>query len=175
MQLNTPRKSGWKGRYGWRNILDVFIREHEKKKIKKAVKTITKNSTVPTEKSLVLYEPKVMFKPVHIQIPIPHISFKAFIGLLAILCIVLASFLSFAIYIYLKNEIDYRDTVRHQINYNIEKALESYKAKQSELELKVMEYDEIIVINPVFRKKLLENLRKKYDDSFKNENIVEAQ
>lgn len=159
MQLNTPRKSGWKGRYGWRNIFDLFLRGNEVKQIEKEVEVISKNSTIPIDRALTLYQPSVRFKPMQIPIPIPYISFKAFISLLSILCIVLTAFLSFALYVYLKDEIDYRDRVRYEINYTIQRELETYKEKQRQIELKVMEHDEIMIQSVPMRKEILKRLK----------------
>lgn len=158
MKLNSPRKSGWRGRYGWRNIFDVFIREkRQQKKILKAVEVITKYSSVPIEKSLVIYQPAFRIKPIDIPVPMVTVKTFAFVSILFFLAGIIITVAGFIYYI--KEEIDYRSAMRYQVNVDIQKALEPYQAKQNDLYTKVLEHDEIIVAHPVFRKKLIQKYK----------------
>ena len=158
MKLNSTRRSGWRGTWGWKNILDPFLREREFKKITKAVETVTKHSTIPVERSLVIYQPKFEVKPIRVSIPLLYISLKNFIGVIAVLAIILTTWLSFGIYDLLRQEIDYRSTVKHQIEYNIEKALEVYREEQKLLKRTVDEHSEIMIQSVPMRKEILKRL-----------------
>jgi len=155
MKLNSYKASGWKGRYGWRNAFDIFLSWNSRRKISKAVNVLQQHSTVPFEKSLVVYNPQIRIKPVEIPIPVPQVSLRAFLTLIGVLFVVIVVFLSFVVYVYLRDEYEYREKVRNEIVYNLERYLEPYAARQKELEMKIDSLNEILPLDSEFRRRLI--------------------
>lgn len=158
MKLNGIRPKGYKGKWGWKNILDPFIRERNRKKVQKAVQVINRHSSVPVDRSLVIYQPAVQFR--RVEIPVPTISLQALVMIAILVLLMGIGLISFAVFRYVNDEIDYKERIRAEVIYNIQKNLEPYVEKQSEILSKVSYLDNIILAHPLYRERVL----KKYKD-----------
>lgn len=157
MKLNGIKPSGYKGKWGWRNLFDIFIRERTQRKVRKAVQVINKNSSVPVDRSLILYQPAVRFRTVDIPVPIVTVKTFAFVAvLLIIVCIVITA----GGFIYFVNSrLAYEERVRSEVLYDIRRMLEPYMAQQEELKVKVSELDNYMVANPITRGKMIKKFQ----------------
>lgn len=158
MKLNGIRPKGYKGKWGWKNLVDPFIREHNKKKVQKAVRVINQHASVPVDRSLVIYQPAVQFR--RIEIPVPTVSLQALVMIAILVLLMGIGLISFAVFRYVNDEINYKERVRAEVIYNIQRTLEPYVEKQSEILSKVSYLDNIILAHPMYRERVL----KKYKD-----------
>jgi hypothetical protein len=157
MKLNGIRPKGYKGKWGWKNILDPFIRERNRKKVQKAVQVINRHSSVPVDRSLVIYQPAVQFR--RVEIPVPTMSIQSLIMIAILILIIGLGLILFAVYRYVTDEIDYKERVRAEVIYNIQRTLEPYTEQQRELLNKVSYLDNIILAHPMYRERVIKKFR----------------
>ena len=135
MKLNSYKTSGYKGKYGWRNMLP-YRRKINRTKTKHEVKLN------------------------NIQLPIPSISLQQFLTITGVCFVVGTFFMSYSVFNWVKEDIDYRNTVRHQVQYSIERNLLPYQSKVNAMNLKLLSVESYVnsfTVDPFKKRK-----RRKY-------------
>jgi len=84
---------------------------------------------------------QIKLEVVRFKFPIPKFSLDQFMFLTGMTVVILAIFLGVTVFGWVRDDIEYKQQVREEVRYNIEKALTVERAKIQEMEYQLQELD----------------------------------